>query len=118
MIKRTILTIVTTVGLLTTVSAQRQAEMTMWSDRPADFFEEAYPIGNGKMGAMIYGAPNDDVLFTPSQPRILLMRAEVAAVFLSPAFPSQPSATHSETSFFAKAFSVISSTSRKNLPQS
>lgn len=62
MMKRTILTIVTTVGLLTTVSAQRQAEMTMWSDRPADFFEEAYPIGNGKMGAMIYGSPDNDVM--------------------------------------------------------
>ena len=50
-------------GMVTTVSAQQQAEMKMWSDRPADFFEEAYPIGNGKMGAMIYGAPNDDVLY-------------------------------------------------------
>ena len=51
------------VGLVTTASAQQQTEMKMWSDRPAEFFEEAYPIGNGKMGAMIYGAPNDDVLY-------------------------------------------------------
>lgn len=50
-------------GMVTTASAQQQAEMKMWSDRPADYFEEAYPIGNGKIGAMIYGAPNDDVLF-------------------------------------------------------
>ena len=50
-------------SMVTTASAQQQTEMKMWSDRPADYFEEAYPIGNGKMGAMIYGAPNDDVLY-------------------------------------------------------
>ncbi len=61
--KRTIITILALAGMVTTASAQQQAEMKMWSDRPADFFEEAYPIGNGKMGAMIYGAPNDDVLY-------------------------------------------------------
>ena len=50
-------------GAMATASAQQQAEMKMWSDRPADFFEEAYPIGNGKLGAMVYGAPDDDVLY-------------------------------------------------------
>ena len=31
-------------GMVTTASAQQQAEMKMWSDRPADFFEEAVPL--------------------------------------------------------------------------
>ena len=31
-------------------------------DRPADYFEEALPIGNGWLGAMIYGGPQTDRL--------------------------------------------------------
>lgn len=37
--------------------------MTMWYDRPADFFEESLPIGNGKLGALVYGNPNHDTVF-------------------------------------------------------
>ena len=29
-------------------------------DRPAEFFEEALPIGNGRLGAMVYGRPDTD----------------------------------------------------------
>lgn len=31
-------------------------------DRPAEFFEEALPIGNGRIGAMVYGGVGRDVL--------------------------------------------------------
>ncbi|MFC2765720.1 MAG: glycoside hydrolase N-terminal domain-containing protein, partial [Prevotella sp.] len=31
-----------------------------WYDQPANFFEEALPIGNGKLGATIYGSPDDN----------------------------------------------------------
>jgi len=31
-------------------------------DRPAEFFEEALPIGNGRMGAMVYGDVREDRL--------------------------------------------------------
>ena len=34
--------------------------MTLKYDRPADFFEETLVIGNGKIGAAIYGGPNHD----------------------------------------------------------
>ena len=50
-------------GFTTTATAQQQAEMKLWSDRPADFFEESFPIGNGKLGGLIYGAPDDDVMY-------------------------------------------------------
>ena len=30
--------------------------LTLHYDRPAEFFEEALPIGNGRIGAMVYGA--------------------------------------------------------------
>lgn len=44
-----------------TAKAQ-QLPMRLWYDRPATFFEEALPIGNGKMGAM-YGNPDDDLIY-------------------------------------------------------
>lgn len=28
---------------------------TLWYDRPAKYWEEALPVGNGRIGAMIYG---------------------------------------------------------------
>lgn len=34
------------------------AGMTIWDDRPADKWVEAYPVGNGFMGAMMYGTPS------------------------------------------------------------
>ena len=45
-----------------TAKAQ-QLPMRLWYDRPAIFFEEALPIGNGKMGAMVYGNPDDDLIY-------------------------------------------------------
>ncbi|MBQ7420759.1 MAG: glycoside hydrolase family 95 protein [Prevotella sp.] len=44
------------------LSAAQQRAMKLWYDKPATFFEESLPIGNGKMGALIYGHPDDDVL--------------------------------------------------------
>ncbi|MFC1500263.1 glycoside hydrolase N-terminal domain-containing protein [Candidatus Zixiibacteriota bacterium] len=29
----------------------------VWFDRPAEYFEEAIPMGNGRIGAMLYGGP-------------------------------------------------------------
>ena len=29
-------------------------------DRPATFFEESLPLGNGKLGALVYGGPVED----------------------------------------------------------
>jgi len=47
--------------LNTTLScAQKRSELTMWYDRPADstIWEQALPLGNGRMGAMVYGIPS------------------------------------------------------------
>lgn len=38
----------------------QQAQLKLWYDQPANFFEEALPIGNGKLGATIYGSPDDN----------------------------------------------------------
>ena len=37
--------------------------MVLHYDCPADFFEESLPIGNGKLGALIYGGVEDNVIY-------------------------------------------------------
>lgn len=34
-----------------------QQEKRVWFNKPATFFEEALPLGNGRIGAMVYGNP-------------------------------------------------------------
>lgn len=36
--------------------------LRLWYDKPAEFFEEAIVIGNGRFGAVIYGGPESDRL--------------------------------------------------------
>jgi len=57
--------------LLTACTAAPQRSLTLHYDRPADYFEEALPLGNGRLGAMVYGDPvhehislNDITLWT------------------------------------------------------
>lgn len=45
-----------------TASAQ-QLPMKLWYDRPATYFEESLPIGNGRLGALIYGGAEDNLLY-------------------------------------------------------
>lgn len=46
--------------ILCAVCYAQQPPMGLWYDRPATAFEEALPIGNGKLGAMVYGSPDVD----------------------------------------------------------
>lgn len=46
-----------------TATAQQQAPMVLEYNKPATFFEESLPIGNGKMGALIYGGTDDNVIY-------------------------------------------------------
>ena len=57
--------------LLVACTTDPQRELTLHYDRPATFFEEALPVGNGRLGAMVYGDPvhehlslNDITLWT------------------------------------------------------
>lgn len=36
--------------------------LKMWYDMPAQVWEEALPIGNGRLGAMVYGGPGTDTI--------------------------------------------------------
>lgn len=48
--------------VLTTLSAQAQ-KLALWYTNPATYFEEALPIGNGRIGAMVYGGADCDSIF-------------------------------------------------------
>ena len=40
-----------------------QAPMVLQYNRPADFFEESLPIGNGRLGALVYGGTDDNIVY-------------------------------------------------------
>lgn len=40
-----------------------QAPMVLHYDKPAEFFEESLPIGNGKLGALVYGGTDDNIIY-------------------------------------------------------
>ena len=39
---------------------EKAHEFLLWYDKPAAVWEEALPIGNGKLGAMIFGNPEKE----------------------------------------------------------
>jgi alpha-L-fucosidase 2 len=43
--------------------AQQQAPMVLQYDQPATYFEESLPIGNGKIGALVYGGTDDNIIY-------------------------------------------------------
>ena len=45
-----------------TATAQ-QAPMVLQYDKPASYFEESLPIGNGKLGALVYGGTDDNIIY-------------------------------------------------------
>lgn len=56
--------LITTLALaaLTTAAHAQQPPMRLWYDQPARLFEQSLPIGNGKLGALVYGAPDCDII--------------------------------------------------------
>ena len=43
--------------------AQHQPPMRLWYDRPAHYFEESLPIGNGRLGALVYGGADSCLIY-------------------------------------------------------
>ena len=62
MIKRHFIYLCTLMMTAGSATAQ-QAPMVLQYNRPADFFEESLPIGNGKLGALIYGGTDDNIIY-------------------------------------------------------
>ena len=44
-------------------SSSDQAPMVLQYDKPATYFEESLPIGNGKIGALVYGGTDDNIIY-------------------------------------------------------
>ncbi len=44
------------------LQAQPQNDFTLWYDKPAEKWVEAMPLGNGRLGAMLYGNPVNEEL--------------------------------------------------------
>jgi len=54
------LMLVLTTGLVRVASAQQSKELKLWYNKPATKWEEALPLGNGRLGAMVYGRPKHE----------------------------------------------------------
>ena len=49
---------------LSALTAQaQQPAMQLWYEQPAKYFEESLPIGNGKLGALVYGGTDDNIIY-------------------------------------------------------
>ena len=48
--------------MCTGMTVQSQQKAILWYDSPAQHWEEALPLGNGRLGAMVYGDPvNEEI---------------------------------------------------------
>jgi len=47
-------------AMMMSVSAFAEDGVKIWFEKPAEYFEEALPIGNGRLGAMVYGGIQRD----------------------------------------------------------
>lgn len=56
-------TVLTSLFVNSFVFAGDNLPMKLWYDTPADFFEESLPVGNGKLGALIYGGTKDNTIY-------------------------------------------------------
>ena len=57
--------ILMTVACIMTVTfsfAQKQSDMKLWYNKPATYWEEALPLGNGRLGAMVSGSIEQDTI--------------------------------------------------------
>ena len=56
------LTVYCCVAVCSLAKGYEYNSLTLHYDRPAEYFEEALPIGNGTQGAMVYGGMRQDRL--------------------------------------------------------
>lgn len=49
--------------IITVLSTQAQADKVLWYDKPANYFEETLVLGNGTMGATIFGGVDTEKIF-------------------------------------------------------
>lgn len=47
---------------LTFFSAKAQSNLKLWYNQPARNWNEALPVGNGRIGAMVFGRPDQELI--------------------------------------------------------
>ena len=56
-------TIILIISFVFSIASYAQGlPMKLWYNSPAEFFEESMPIGNGRLGALVYGGTDDNVI--------------------------------------------------------
>ncbi len=50
------------IGIIGNASAQNNSPLKLWYNQPAKHWIEALPIGNGRLGAMVYGDPYKETI--------------------------------------------------------
>ncbi|HOC25898.1 MAG TPA: glycoside hydrolase N-terminal domain-containing protein, partial [bacterium] len=48
--------------VLILISAAGGADLQLWYDRPAEHFTESLPLGNGRIGSMVFGGVDSEKL--------------------------------------------------------
>ena len=60
--KRSLLFCIVLLQAIKTVSSQNESYLKLWYTQPAKQWVEAMPVGNGRLGAMIYGDPSKELI--------------------------------------------------------
>jgi len=62
-----VLAILVVIACLASCKKDNKPSEVVWSDKPAGYFEEAFPLGNGFSGIMVRGGvPSEDLLLNES----------------------------------------------------
>ena len=58
----TVITIITTAILLAPPAFAQSSQLSLWYEQPASEWTQALPVGNGRLGAMVFGKINDEII--------------------------------------------------------
>ena len=58
--KKALLIFMFSLGVIYDASAQNDSLLKLWYNKPAEKWVEALPVGNGRLGAMIFGNPSEE----------------------------------------------------------
>ena len=59
---KTFLFLIISLVLVLNVNAQDDSLLKLWYNQPAKQWVEALPVGNGRLGAMVYGDPINEII--------------------------------------------------------
>lgn len=60
--KKLLISLLSVVAVITNITAQNDTYLKLWYTQPAKQWVEALPVGNGRLGAMVYGDPSKELI--------------------------------------------------------